>query len=90
MDKRIDKYADELKALCAAYKDTFESESGRIVLEDLKKVCFYGDSTIYDDNKIDPLSVVLREGLRRVVLRITNYMSWEKVSNELKKLRQGE
>jgi len=48
------------------YQSVFNSESGKNVLEDLKKVCFYYDTTI---NEM-PHIMAFNEGQRGVILHI--------------------
>ena len=55
--------ADQLRL---DYKTTFESESGRRVLDDLKNTCFYNNSTINESSNV----MAWAEGQRNVVLHI--------------------
>ena len=58
-----------LKDLHQIYVSTFKhSESGKKVLEDLEKQCFYNHTTLSSDS----LEMAFREGMRMVFLRIKN------------------
>ena len=60
---------EELQALHIAYKNCFNTVDGEIVLADLKKQCFFNESTYRGD-----VNEMLRnEGQRRVLLRIINW-----------------
>tara|TARA_R110002126_G_scaffold157128_1_gene304633 strand:+ start:90 stop:311 length:222 start_codon:yes stop_codon:yes gene_type:complete len=63
---------DDLKKLNLAYKQIFESETGKIVLEDLKKRCsFYTTSHIKGDSH----ESAFLEGTRSVILFINNMLN---------------
>mgnify|MGYP003134812099 CR=1 FL=1 len=62
----------DLKELNLAYKQTFESDNGKIVLEDLKKRCsFYTTSHIKGDSH----ESAFLEGTRSVILFINNILN---------------
>ena len=62
----------DLKQLNLAYKQTFESDNGKIVLEDLKKRCsFYTTSHIKGDSH----ESAFLEGTRSVILFINNILN---------------
>jgi hypothetical protein len=48
------------------YQSVFTSENGQRVLEDLKKTCFYYDTTLHEQ----PHIMSYQEGLRNVILHI--------------------
>lgn len=62
------------------YKNTFETEAGKRVVEDLEKLCYYSISTV-NMKSINVDEMVFREGMRAVLLRIKNYSN----SNNFKK-----
>jgi len=59
---------NQLKALKTSYKKCFETDDGKKVLADLKKRCFYNDTTLYSD--LTGLQMAFNEGTRSVVLDI--------------------
>ena len=62
----------DLKELNLAYKQTFESDNGKIVLEDLKKRCsFYNTTHIKGDSH----ESAFLEGTRSVILFINNMLN---------------
>jgi hypothetical protein len=63
-------------ALLQDYKLTFESSTGKRVLADLERVCYY-NSTTAGNNTIDRDAIVYREGMRSVLLLIKKYASFE-------------
>ena len=62
----------ELKQLTIDYKQTFASESGEKVLEDLKKRCSFNTTTFVQGDSHD---TAFREGQRAVVLFINNMLN---------------
>lgn len=71
----------KLLQLCSAYMNTFTTESGKEVLEDLEKYCFVKTSTVNNDRDVNRDSMLVREGMRRVVLRIQNFMDPKNIEN---------
>jgi hypothetical protein len=57
------------------YKETFDTESGQKVIEDLEKDYYVNNSLINTTNVIDPYVIAFREGQRSVILRINNLRS---------------
>ena len=62
----------DLKQLTIDYKQTFTSESGNKVLEDLKKRCSFNSTTFVQGDSHD---TAFREGQRAVVLFINNMLN---------------
>ena len=62
----------ELKQLTIDYKQTFGSESGEKVLEDLKKRCSFNTTTFVQGDSHD---TAFREGQRAGVLFINNMLN---------------
>ena len=62
----------ELKQLTIDYKQTFGSESGEKVLEDLKKRCSFNTTTFVQGDSHD---TAFRERQRAVVLFINNMLN---------------
>lgn len=62
----------DLKQLNLAYKTTFGSESGKLVLDDLKKRCSFNSTTHI---KGDSHESAYLEGSRSVVLFINNMIN---------------
>ena len=62
----------ELKQLTIDYKQTFGSESGEKVLEDLKKRCSFNTTTFVQGDSHD---TAFREGQRAVVVFINNMLN---------------
>ena len=62
----------DLKQLTIDYKQTFTSESGVKVLEDLKKRCSFNTTTFVQGDSHD---TAFREGQRSVVLFINNMLN---------------
>lgn len=69
---------DELKL---NYRRTFESDDGKVVLEDLKKRCSFYQTTHQPG---DPYESAFLEGQRFVMLTIINFIETNKkdISNE--------
>ena len=64
--------SNDLKQLELAYKQVFNSEEGKLVLEDLKKRCsFYTTSHIKGDSH----ESAFLEGTRSVILFINNMLN---------------
>lgn len=53
--------------VCESYERVFSSEDGKVVLEDLKKFCYY-DATTHV--KGDPTTSSRNEGMRCVIIEI--------------------
>lgn len=87
MDERLQKVQNEIKELHEIYKETFSTKSGKAVLEDLKKNCFFYNSTAPESDVTDTNKVMRNEGRRSVILRITQLMDGDKISEELNRLR---
>ena len=62
----------DLKQLSINYKTTFGSESGELVLKDLKKRCSFETTTFVQGDSHD---TAFREGQRAVVLFINNMLN---------------
>lgn len=62
----------DIKQLSINYKTTFGSESGQLVLEDLKKRCGFETTSF---TKGDSHDTAFREGQRSVVLFINNMLN---------------
>ena len=63
---------DDLKQLVIAYKQVFESDHGKKVLEDLEKRCSYHSTTHI---KGDSHESAFLEGTRSVILFIKNMLN---------------
>ena len=63
---------NDLKQLTIAYKQVFESDNGKKVLEDLEKRCSYHNTTHI---KGDSHESAFLEGTRSVVLFIKNMLN---------------
>ena len=72
MDKIDQKTLDALKQLIIAYKQVFNSDNGKKVLEDLEKRCSYHTTTHI---KGDSHESAYLEGARSVVLFIKNMLT---------------
>jgi len=74
----------EMKATIRAYKEVFDTESGKLVLKDLMKSCHMMQST-FDK---DPYETHFNEGARSVVLRIlkTQNTSMDQVNELIRRL----
>ena len=68
----------QVKALKQAYNRLFNSEDGKVVLEDLTKVCFGKTTTI---NEM-PHVMAANEGQRMVILHINSRMRLDTVKLE--------
>ncbi len=68
----------KIKALRQSYNMFFTSEDGKIVLEDLKKVCFFNTTTINDSSN----AMAFNEGQRAVVLHIISRMRLDTIKIE--------
>lgn len=66
--------ADEIAQI---YKNLFNSEAGKIVLEDLRNRCFVKISTVETYNSVYPNEVIFKEGMRSVFLHIENQIKIE-------------
>jgi len=75
--------AERLKGLRTAYKDTFDSEKGKMVLKDLEQVCMNKMSLF---NK-DSATMAYSAGLRDVYLHITTIKDMD--IETLEKLNKG-
>lgn len=64
----------KLKAIkrIQAYKDTFSTESGKVVLADLERM-FYMSSPMYKSDKVNDL--IYNEGMRNVILYVKQVMN---------------
>lgn len=76
LDKLFTLDAEELSKL---YKNIFDSEAGRLVLEDLRQRCFIYTTTAADTaNK-----TYYNEGMRSVVLHIETEINYEPVKEKV-------
>lgn len=80
-DTNRDKLIEQVKQRHVSYKETFASETGKLVLKDLTDACYMTRSTITDGSTVDPYQIAFREGQRSIVLRITNLMSDAQLKN---------
>jgi len=62
----------KIEALKKAYVACFSGSSGKVVLDDLEKKCFYHGTTISKE----PLVMAFREGMRANVLHIKTMMNF--------------
>ncbi|MAE81356.1 MAG: hypothetical protein CMB80_01380 [Flammeovirgaceae bacterium] len=62
---------DKSKRRRALYKEVFNSEAGKEVLEDILRCNFVLNTTMQDT---DPLQIAFNEGRRAVVLAIMNHL----------------
>ena len=62
---------DKSKRRRALYKEVFNSEAGKEVLEDIIRCNFVLNTTMQDT---DPLQIAFNEGRRAVVLAIMNHL----------------
>ena len=79
----------QMKATIQAYKRVFDSEDGKLILNDLMKSCHFMQST-YDK---DPYETHFNEGARSVIVRIlkTQNTSMDKVNELIRRLEtEGE
>jgi hypothetical protein len=76
----------QIKALKASYNKTFNSEEGEKVLADLKRTCFYDQTTI----NTDPHITAFCEGQRAVVLHILTKMKMDTVKLEGEQNGEGQ
>lgn len=67
----ISRKAQKPRNLAQDYQDTFRSEAGKSVLEDLEKKGFFTRSS-FDP---DPYQTAHNEGMRSLVLRIHHYLN---------------
>lgn len=74
----------EVKDLFVAYRDTFSSESGKKVLEDLRKS--YQDKTTYDP---DEKKMMMNEGARKLFLTILTMIESGKLVNQQNEVEVG-
>ena len=72
MDKIDQKTLDALKQLVIAYKQVFNSDNGKKVLDDLEKRCSYHATTHV---KGDSHESAFLEGTRSVILFIKNMLT---------------
>lgn len=72
MDDTVADY--KLKAIkrVQAYKDTFSTESGKVVLADLERM-FFMTSPMYKSDKVNDL--IYNEGMRNVILYVKQVMN---------------
>ena len=66
-----------------SYLQVFNTDTGRVVLEDLKKKCFVYDTTYTGDASTS----LVNEGMRRVLLHVENIMTLD-LDKELAKLEE--
>lgn len=75
MSRRDEEVVKKREQLKADYRATFESDSGKRVLEDLERRCFIRTTTFKD---FDPTTMVFNEGKRAVLLHIKTMMEVRK------------
>jgi len=80
------KQLDKIKLLKQRYISVFSGKDGAKILEDLEKMCFVNQSTLYLEQ---PHVMIYREGQRSVLVHIKNMMNFDiKRISELIKLRE--
>lgn len=72
MNKILEKFSNNRRL----YKQVFETPQGQDVLKDLAKFC-HMQSPSYTPG--DPHGTAYKEGMRRVFLRISNYLNMDEV-----------
>ena len=72
MDDNRSKLIEMFKKKHTAYKEFFDSENGKIILDDLEKEYHINKSSIKSMQSIDPIVIACAEAQRAVVLRIKN------------------
>lgn len=63
----------KIEALKKSYTACFSGKSGKEVVDDLERKCFYHSSTMHKD----PAMTAFREGQRAVVLHIKTMMNYD-------------
>ena len=84
-DKQTELEVRKLLELCNAYRVTFSSETGKIVLEHLKTIGFFYRSSHHPGA---PDETAFREGSRHIVLEILAGMSEHKPEEIRARLRE--
>jgi hypothetical protein len=56
--------------LARIYMEVFNTEPGKLIIEDLKNRCFFDISTIVENQMVDPLTMARNEGRRSVLLHL--------------------
>ena len=64
---------EQLKALKKSYLNTFSSENGKKVLDDLKRHCFINGTTFNEKS----LRMAFNEGQRSIYLHINSMMQFD-------------
>lgn len=72
MDKRM---IEDLKQKQSDYKKVFDSDSGKRVLDDLKRRGFFFNTTLPQDNS--ELKMAYREGMRAMALHIKTMLEYD-------------
>ncbi len=70
-----DEGLEKIRALKSSYKKCFESEDGKVVLEDLKKECFVKHTTFTGE----AIQTVYNEGIRSNFLYIQEMMDMSNI-----------
>ena len=83
--KSVESQKAAQQKILTAYNNCFSSESGKIVLEDLKNLCSYNSSTWRGEVN----QMMIDEGQRKVLLRIINY-SDPRFLDKQSKLQKGD
>lgn len=78
------KRLEEIEQLQRDYVSTFSSDSGKRVLQHLKKMCFFNQSTYNDE----ALRMAFNEGQRYIVIHTLNMINWP--VEEIRKLAESE
>ena len=79
--KNKQQHEQEKQKKINAYYRLFNTDDGKIVLDDLRKICNY-DNTCVCEQSPDALQTMFKEGERRVFLHINSYI--EQGKNEVK------
>jgi len=65
------------KALSELYRRVFDTDDGKLILEDLRLRAYAYDSTISDVGMVDPYRACINEGARQILLTIENRIRGE-------------
>jgi len=86
-DSRQDEFVTKIKERKQTYVNTFETESGKKVLEDLEKRAFIHQPSF----NVNPQQMAFNEGQRSIVLHIQNMMKIDiEATEKLYKAQQKE
>jgi hypothetical protein len=68
LSRRLETLTEE--ELSRIYMEVFNTDNGKLVIEDLKNRCFAEISTITEGSLVDPYLAIRNEGRRSVLLHI--------------------